>query len=149
MGESTEQRDFIGEKLGSIQAGQISLNRSTADSITSERASFDHSSVKQLETSSAQLDKSSVFQMKAENAVISHSAATFVRANDARLVNSSAIYVNSPNMNVEGDLKTILHIGNATGNVHMIFDKDGALRFGVGLGAALVGLGVLARRLFR
>jgi hypothetical protein len=105
--------------------------------------------VKQLETSSAQLDKSSVFQMKAENTVISHSAATFVRANDARLVNSNAIFVSSPNMSVEGDLKTVLHIGNATGNVHMIFDKDGALRFGVGLGAALVGLGVLARRLFR
>ena len=149
MSESSDRRDFTGEKLGAIQAEKISLNRSTADSITSERASFEHSSVKQLETSSAQFDKSSVFRMKADNVVIIHSAATFVRANEARLVNSNAIFIKSPAMSVEGDLKTILHIGNATGNVHMIFDKDGALRFGAALGAALVGLGVLARRLFR
>lgn len=149
MGESTERREFTGEKLNEIQAERISLKQSAADSIKAERATLEQSSARQLEAGSANFDKSSVFRMQAENAVISHSAATFVRANEARLVNSNALIVKSSDMTVEGDLKTILHVGNATGNVHMIFDRDGALRFGLGLGAALVSLTVLVRRLFR
>jgi hypothetical protein len=149
MSEPTEKRTFSGERAGTIQAGAAHLDKSSAESITSERATIEQSSVKALETSSAQLDRSSVFKMRADNAVISHSAATFVRADDARLVNCNAIFVKGAETTVEGDLKTILHLGNATGNVHMIFDRDGALRFGLGLGASLIALGALARRLFR
>ena len=149
MGETSEHQSISGERMNSVHASSVNLTRSAADSVTSERASFEQSSVKQLETSSAQFDRSSVFRMTADNAVISHSAATFVRADDARLVNCNSIYVSSPEATIEGDLKTVLYNGNATGNVHMIFDKESALRFGVGLGASLVSLGVLARRLFR
>jgi hypothetical protein len=31
----------------------------------------------------------------------------------------------------------------------MIFDRESALRFGAGLGAALVGLSIIVRKLFR
>ena len=149
MSETSRKKEMTGERIASVQAEAVSLSKSSADTITSERASFEDSSVRELETGSAQLDRSSVFRMNAENAVISHSSATFVRANELRLAHSNAIYVNGADTTVEGDLKTILHVGNATGNVHMIFDKDGALRFGMGVGAAIVALGVLARRLFR
>lgn len=149
MGEASKKQEISGERVDSVTAEAVSLSKSSAETIKSERASFEQSSVKELETGSAQLDRSSVFKMRADNAVISHSAASFVRANELRLVHSNALYVNGPHTTVEGDLKTILHVGEASGNVHMIFDKDGALRFGVGLGAALVGLGVLARKLFR
>jgi len=149
MSESSQHKTVSGGRVESVQAESVRLEKSSAESIRSERTTIEQSSVKELETGSAQFDRSSVFRMRADNAVISHSAATFVRADEARLVKCNAIFVNGAETTVEGDLKTVLHLGNATGNVHMIFDRDGALRFGLGLGTALVGLGVLARKLFK
>ena len=120
-----------------------------ADQITVERASIAQSSVKQLDTRSAQFEQSSVFRMKAENVVLTQSAASFVNAGEARLVKCNALVVRGDTNAIEGDLKTVLHIGAASGNVHTIFDRDGALRFGVGLGASLVALGALVRRFVR
>ena len=149
MSDLNDSAEIDVEKAGNVQAGTVTVSRSSVDTITADRATIEQSSVKNLKADSAQFDRSSVFKMQAENAVISQSAATFVRADEVRLVKSNALFVRSGETTVEGDLKTIVHLGNATGNVHMMFDKQGALRFGAGLGASLVGLSVLVRRLFR
>jgi hypothetical protein len=88
-----------------------------------------------------------VISLDAENAVFTQSAATIVNAKDVRLVRSNSVVVKGAVNSVEGDLKTVIHIGDATGNVHTIFDRDGALRFGIGVGAALVVLSWLVRKL--
>jgi len=144
-----DARTVSNAKVGEINATSVDMRQSAADQVTSERATIHQSSVKQLETRSAQFDQSSVFRMKAENVVLTQSAATFVDADEARLVKCNAIVVRGGTNAVEGDLKTVIHIGEATGNVHTIFDRDGALRFGLGLGAALVALGTLVRKIVR
>jgi hypothetical protein len=144
-----DSRTVSNAKVGEITATSVDIRQSSADHITTERATIHQSSVKQLDARSAQLDQSSVFRMKAENVVLTQSAATFVGADEARLVNCNAIVVRGGTNAVEGDLKTVIHIGEATGNVHTIFDRDGALRFGLGFGAALVALGTLVRKIVR
>ena len=132
---------------GSVEADTVTMDHSTADTVTAQRATVKQSSIKKLDARSAHLDQSSVISLNAENAVFTQSAATIVKAKDVRLVRSNSLIVNGAVNSVEGDLKTVLHIGDATGNVHTIFDRDSALRVGVGFGAALVVLGWLVRKL--
>jgi hypothetical protein len=147
--ESTDKQSVSHTKAGDVHATEVDIRQSSVGSVTAERASIAQSSIKHLETTSAQLEQASAFRINAEHVVINQAAATFVTANDIRLVKSNAVIVRGTTNAVEGDLKTVIFNGSATGNVHMIFDRDGALRFGAGLGAALVGLGVIARKLFR
>ena len=128
-------------------AESATIDRANVESVTAQRATVKQSSVRNLEARSAHLDQSSVVNLRAENAVFTQSAATIVRADEVRLVRSNSIVVQGAVNSVEGDLKTVFHFGEATGNVHTIFDRDGALRFGIGLGAALVALGWLVRKL--
>jgi len=132
---------------GTIEADTVTMDQSSADTVTAQRATVKQSSLKKLDARSAHLDQSSVISLDAENAVFTQSAATLVTAKDVRLVRSNSVVVKGTVNSVEGDLKTVVHIGDATGNVHMIFDRDGALRFGIGVGAALVVLSWLFRKL--
>ena len=132
-----------------INATSVTMSQAAARQITTERLSMTQASAKKIDARSAQLDHSSVFRLKAENAVLNRSAATFVDANEARLVNVNAFVVRGNTNAVEGDLKTVLHIGEASGNVHAILDKNSAMWLGAGFGAALVALSFLARKLFR
>lgn len=136
-------------KIDDVNGTEVDIRQSSVGSVTTERASVTQASVKQLDTRSAQIEQSSVFKLNAEHAVINQGAATFVTANDIRLVKSNALVVRGKSTVIEGDLKTVIFAGDATGNVHMIFDRDSALRFGAGLGAALVGLTLIVRKLFR
>ena len=147
--KNAESRTISGEKVDSVNATSVTITQSAVQQITAERVALSQASAKKIEARSAQIEQGSVFKLKAENAVLNRSAATFVDANEARLVNVNAILVRGTTNAVEGDLKTVLHVGEATGNVHAIFDKESAVRFGAALGAALVVLSVLARKLFR
>lgn len=147
--DRAETEDVSHGKVGTVNATSVTIKQSTVDQITTERATVGQTSIKQLDTRSGQFDHSSVFRMKAENVVLNQSAASFVDADEVRLVKCNAIVVRGATNAVEGDLKTVIHIGEATGNVHTIFDREGALRFGMGLGAALVALGALVRKIVR
>lgn len=136
-------------KIDDVNGTEIEIRQSSVGSVTTERATITQSSVKQLDSRSAQIDQASVFRLNADTAVINQGAATFVTANDIRLVKSNALIVRGKSTVVEGDLKTVFFAGEATGNVHMIFDRESALRFGAGLGAVLGGLTLIVRRLFR
>lgn len=147
--ESSEKQSVSHASVGDVSGTEIEIRQSSVGSVTAERASVTQSSIKQLDAKSAQLEQASAFRINAEHAVINQAAATFVTANDVRMVRSNAIAVRGATNAVEGDLKTVFFNGTATGNVHMIFDRDSALRFGAGLGAALVGLGMIVRKLVR
>jgi hypothetical protein len=144
-----DSQDVAHARVGTVSANSVNIKQSTVDQVTTERATVGQSSIKQLETRSGQFEQSSVFRMKSENAVLTQSAASFVDADEVRLVKCNALVVRGETNAVEGDLKTVIHIGPATGNVHTIFDRDGALRFGMGLGATLVALGAVVRRIIR
>lgn len=147
--EPTEKQSISNASAGDVSGTEVEIRQSSVGSVTAERATITQSSIKQLDTKSAQLEQASAFRLNAEHVVINQAAATFVTANDVRLVKSTALIVRGGTTTVEGDLKTVFFNGDATGNVHMIFDRDSALRFGAGLGAALVALGVIVRKLFR
>src|SRR6478735_8585025 len=131
------------------EAESKSATNGSFDSINATSVTMSQAAAKKIDARSAQLDHSSVFRLKAENAVLNRSAATFVDAKEARLVNVNAFVVRGNTNAVEGDLKTVLHIGEASGNVHAILDKNGAMWLGAGFGAATIVLGFLARKLFR
>lgn len=147
--ETSTKQSVKHASIGDVSGTEIEIRQSSVGSVTSERASITQSSVKQLDTRSAQIDQSSVLKLNADHAVINQGAATFVTAGDIRLVKSNALVVRGKTNVVEGDLKTVIFAGEATGNVHMIFDRESALRFGAGLGAALVALIVIVRKIFR
>jgi hypothetical protein len=147
--EPTEKQSVSHAKVDDVNGTDVDIRQSSVGSVTAERATLTQSSVKQLETKSAQLEQASAFRVNAEHVVINQAAATFVTANDIRLVKSNALVVRGATNTVEGDLKAVFFNGDATGNVHMIFNRDSALRFGAGFGAALVGLSVIVRKLFR
>jgi len=144
-----ESKSVTNETFESVNATTVTMSQAAARQITAERLSMTQASAKKIDARSAQLDHSSVFRLKAENAVLNRSAATFVDANEARLVNVNAFIVRGNTNAVEGDLKAVLHIGDASGNVHTILDKNSAMSLGAGFGAATVVLGFLARKLFR
>lgn len=146
---NAESTTVSNEKVENVNATSVTVTQSAVRQITAERVALSNASAKKIDARSAQLEQASVFRLNAENAVFNRSAATFVDANEARLVNVNAVLVRGKTNAVEGDLKTVLHIGEASGNVHAIFDNESAVRFGAALGAALVILGVLARKLFR
>lgn len=147
--ESATNRTLEQDRVEAVNATSVEARQSSLGDVTAERASITQSSVKSLEAQSAQFEQSSVFRMHAEHAVINQSAATFVTAGDIRMVKSNALVVRGTTNAVEGDLKTVFFVGEATGNVHTIFDRESALRFGAGLGAVLVVLGTLVRKIFR
>lgn len=147
--DGPETQDLSNAKVGAVNATSVSIKQSSVDQVTAERATVGQSSIKQLETRSGQFEYSSVFRMKSENAVLTQSAASFIDADEVRMVKCNAIVVRGETNAIEGDLKTVIHIGPATGNVHTIFDREGALRFGMGLGAALVAFGALVRKIAR
>lgn len=146
---NAESATISGDRADHVQATSVTVTQSAVNQITAERVTLTQGSAKKIDTRSAQLDQASVFRLKAENAVLNRSAATFVDANEARLVNVNTVVIRGNANAVEGDLKAVLHIGDASGNVHTIFDKESAARFGAACGAVLVVLGVLARKLFK
>ena len=144
-----QSKDATNGSFDSINATSVTMSQAAARQITTERLSMTHASAKKIDARSAQLDHSSVFRLKAENAVLNRSAATFVDANEARLVNVNAVVIRGNTNAVEGDLKTVLHIGAASGNVHAILDTNSAISLGAAFGAAIVVFGFLARKLVR
>jgi hypothetical protein len=123
------------------------MDRSGAEQITADRVSLEQSGAKTIEAKSAQLERSGVLNLSSEHAVLHDSSAISVSAREARIVKSKILFFRSDTTQVEGELKPLIHIGQACDNVKPVFDGQGAIRFGTALGLVLLIGGRILRRL--
>lgn len=137
----TEADNVTGEHIVMDQAG--------AETITADRVTMTRSGAREIEAKSAQLDQSGVLELEADNAVLLNSTAAVVVAAKARIVGGKVGVLVSPSTTVEGSMRTLIHVGEATGDVKAAFDAKGAMAFGAGCALALLVVRGLLGRLFR
>lgn len=98
------------------------------------------SSVGRLECDEAHVDRSAVATLQARRAVLQQSAAAVVDSQETRAVDLTAAVVTSGKTTVEGTLKTIVHTGPVTGDVHTLLGGRSALIAALSLvSGALIG----------
>jgi hypothetical protein len=108
-----------------------------------------NSGARTVETRSAQVDRSGVLAVRSEKAVFSNSTAIAVVTEEARIVRSRVLLLKADRATIEAGAKIALYAGPAAENVRPMADIRGAAAFGAGLGAVLLVLGPLLRRVFR
>jgi hypothetical protein len=149
----TTKRPTLGSEVlyadaGNVEATNVTLEHSGAETVTAERATIDHSDIKSLEARSVQLTKSGALKINAENAVLQKSSAAFIQADDARIVKSSAMVINAGKLTSEGNVQTVLQFGPVDGELKTVFTPQSAAAFGAAFGFVVLILGGIARRLF-
>lgn len=143
-----EAVELLRADAGDIQATTVTLDRSGAEKIEAERVTLDRSGARDIQARSAQLDRSGVALLKSERTVLQQSSAVAVMTSEARLVRTKAVAVVSGNTAVEGNLRTLVHVGPVSGGtVRTLVDPAGAIGFGAALGLVLLLFGRLFRRL--
>lgn len=146
---TSEASELLRADAGDIAASSVDMDRSGAEQITAERVSMTRSGAKSLEAKSAQLDNSGVLNLTAVNAVLHKSSSVALTAKTARIVKSRVVILRSESTTVEGELRPLVHIGQACDNVKPVLDGNGALRFGAALGATLLIGSRILRLIFR
>ncbi len=139
-------KELLRSDAGTVEATTVTMDRSGAESITADRVTMDHSGSRTLESKSAQLTNSGVVVLNSERAVMQGGSALLIKAAAARIIKSKALAIVSDNTTVEGELKTILHIGPVSGDLRPVLDTKGAAGLGAGLGIALLLARVWRRR---
>jgi hypothetical protein len=148
----TTKRPSLGSELlyadaGNVEATNVTLEHSGAETITAERATIEHSDVKSLEARSVQFTKSGALKVNAENAVLQGSSAGFIQADEARIVKSRAVVINAGKLTAEGNVKTLLQFGPVEGEIKTVFTPQSAAGFGIAFGFVVLILGGIIRRL--
>jgi hypothetical protein len=141
--------ELLDGKAGDIDATTVSMERASARRITAERVTMDRSGAQRIETRSAQLDRSGALQLNSERAVLQNSSAWVVAAQEARLVKSKALAVVAGRVEGDGETRSLLFIGQSSGDVKTVIGPAGAAGLGVGLGFVFVLIKALARRISR
>jgi hypothetical protein len=142
----SEAPELIRTDAGDITAATVSMDRSGAEQITADRVSLQQSGAKSIQTKSAQLERSGVLALASDHSVLHNSSAIAVKTSEARIVKSRILFFRSDTTRVEGELKSLIHIGQACDGVKPVFDGQGALRFGAALGFVLIVFGRLMRQ---
>ncbi len=143
----SEAIELIRSDAGDVTATTVTMEQSGAEQITADRVTMDHSGAKSIVTKSAQLDRSGALSLQSDHTVLQKSSAMAIVAKEARIVRSKVLFFRSDNTTVEGELKTLVHVGNACDNVKPVFSGADAARFGAALGLVLLIGGRLLRRL--
>ncbi len=148
---NTTKSPLLGSELlyadaGNVEATNVTLEHSGAETVTAERATIEHSDVKSLEARSVQFTKSGALRVNAENAVLQGSSAGFIQADEARLVKSRAVVINAGKLTAEGNVNTFLQFGPVEGEIKTVFTPQSAAGFGIAFGLVVLVLGGIFRR---
>jgi hypothetical protein len=138
--------ELLAAEAGDVEAANVRMERSGAEQVSGQRVLMERSGARTVEARSAQLDRSGVLVLQSERAVLHRGTALAVTANEARVVRSTVGAVVAGQATVEGELRTLLHVGPVTGSVRTLLDPAGAAAAGAGFGLVVL-LGALLRRL--
>ena len=141
--------EILRAEAGDVQAATAAMERAGAEQVTAERVVMTNSGARTVEARSAQVDRSGILAVRSDKAVFSSSTAIAIATEEARIVRSRVFMLKADRATIEAGAKIAIYAGPAGGDVRPLADIRGAAAFGAGLGAALLLLGSLLRRVFR
>jgi hypothetical protein len=141
--------EILRAEAGDVQATTVTMDRAGVEQVTAERVVMTNSGARTVEARSAQVDRSGVLAVRSDKAVFSNSTAIAIATEEARIVRSRVFMLKAGRATIEAGANIAIYAGPAGENVRPLADVRGAAAFGAGLGAALLLLGSLLRRVFR
>jgi hypothetical protein len=145
----TVATELLRAEAGDVQGGTIGMERAGAEQVTAERVVMTNSGARTIDARSAQVDRSGILAVRSDKAVFYNSTTVAVSTDEARIVRGRVLLLKADHAEIEGDVRIGVYAGTASESVRPLVDVRGAAAFGAGLGAALLLVGSLLRRLFR
>jgi hypothetical protein len=141
--------ELLRSEAGNVQATTVTMERAGAEQVSAERVVMTNSGARTVEARSAQVDRSGILAVRSDKAVFSNSTAIAIATEEARIVRSRVLLLKADRATIEAGARVAIYAGPADENVRPLADVRGAAAFGAGLGAVLLLLGSLLRRVFR
>jgi hypothetical protein len=141
--------EILRAEAGDVQATTVTMDHAGAEQVTAERVVMTNSGARTIEARSAQVDGSGILAMRSDKAVFSNSTAIAVATEEARIVRSRVLMLKAGRATIEAGAKIAVYAGPTDEKVQPLVDTRGAAAFGAGLGAVLLLLGSLLRRVLR
>ena len=145
----TAATELLRSETGDVHAGTVTMERAGAEHVTAERIVMINSGARTIDARSAQVDRSGILAVRSDKAVFYNSTAIAVAADEARIVRGRVLMLKAERATIEGDARIAIYAGPASDSVRPLVDVRGAAAFGAGLGAVLLLLGSVLRRIFR
>jgi hypothetical protein len=145
----TVATEILRAEAGDVAATTVSMDRAGAEQVTAERVVMTNSGARTVEARSAQVDRSGILAVRSDKAVFSNSTAIAVATEEARIVRSRVMMLKADRATIEAGTRVAIYAGPAGENMRPLADARGAAAFGAGLGAVLLVLGPLLRRVLR
>ena len=145
----TVATEILRAEAGDVQATTVTMDRAGAEQVSAERVVMTNSGARTVEARSAQVDRSGILAVRSDKAVFSNSTAVAIATEEARIVRSRVLMLKADRATIEAGAQVAIYAGPADENIRPLADVRGAVAFGAGLGAALLLLGSLLRRIFR
>jgi hypothetical protein len=145
----TAATELLRAEAGDVRAGMVTMDRAGAEQVTAERVVMTNSGARTVDARSAQIDRSGILAVRSDKSVFYNSTVIAVATDEARIVRGRVLLLKANRAAIEGDARIAVFAGLAGDSVRPLVDARGAAAFGAGLGAALLLLGSVLRRLFR
>ena len=145
----TVATEILRAEAGDVHATTVTMDRAGAEQVTAERVVMTNSGARTVEARSAQVDRSGILAVRSDKAVFSNSTAIAIATEEARIVRSRVLMLKADRATIEAGAKIAIYAGPADENMRPLADVRGAAAFGAGLGAVLLLLGSLLRRVLR
>jgi len=145
----TVATEILRAEAGDVHATTVTMDRAGAEQVTAERIVMTNSGARTVEARSAQVDRSGILAVRSDRAVFSNSTAIAIATEEARIVRSRVLMLKADRATIEAGTKVAIYAGPARENMRPLADVRGAAAFGAGLGAVLLLLGSLLRRILR
>jgi hypothetical protein len=145
----TVATEILRAEAGDVHATTVMMDRAGAERVSAERVVMTNSGARTVEARSAQVDRSGILAVRSDKAVFSNSTAIAIATEEARIVRSRVLMLKTDRAMIEAGAKVAIYAGPADENMRPLADIRGAAAFGAGLGAVLLLLGSLLRRVFR
>jgi hypothetical protein len=145
----TVASEILRAEAGDVQATMVAMERAGAEHVSAERVVMTNSGARTVGARSAQVDRSGILAMRSDKAVFSNSTAIAIATEEARIVRSRVFILKADRATIESGAKVAIYAGPVDEKIQPLADVRAAAAFGAGLGAALLLLGSLLRRVFR
>jgi hypothetical protein len=145
----TPATELLRTETGEMTANQVAMERAGAERVTAERVVMTNSGARTVEARSAQVDRSGILAVRSDKSVFYNSTALAVAAEEARIVRGNVFALMAERATIEGDARIGVYLGPALDGSRPLLDARSAAAFGAGLGAVLLLLGGVLRRVLR
>ncbi len=127
--EAEQDRGMVNEAVDTINALQVTMDRSGAEHIHAQKAFLTNSGAKSIEGGSSKLTQSGVLQLRADTVELHQSSVIMATSGELRVENGSIIFSSSEKASVhEGAHVSMLQARSveAAGNIRawMLFSRD-------------------------